>query len=133
MAYKTKQREAIESYLGQNRYRHATVSEIYEYLRHKGIGIGLSTVYRQLDRMCEEGLLHRYYIDDGTLACYQLKEECPDCRDDHYHLKCTECGKLLHMECHEMHGVAEHIEAEHDFILDREKTVFYGLCKECRK
>lgn len=132
MAYKTKQKEAIEEYFYANRRKHSNANEIYGYLSAKGINIGLSTVYRQLENMCENGVLHKYFIDEQTVACYQLKEECLDCRDYHYHLKCKNCGKLVHMECEAMKEVAEHIRTEHGFTLDHDKTVLYGVCNDCK-
>lgn len=32
-----------------------------------------------------------------------------------------------------MNQIAEHVYQEHNFIIDSSKTVFYGLCGECRR
>ena len=131
MAYNTKQKNAIDEYLENNRERHVTAAEIYEHLNGNGVRVGLSTVYRRLEEMSREGRLNRFFIDKDSLACYQL---CGCCKQDrNYHLKCLCCGKLIHVDCEEIITLAEHMAKEHDFLLDRSKTVFYGLCSECRK
>ena len=69
---------------------------------------------------------------NGTCACYQYFDGTGDCHR-HYHLKCLKCGKLLHAECEFLNDLSEHIEKEHDFVIDGEKTVLYGICGECRR
>mgnify|MGYP000686480787 FL=1 len=48
-------------------------------------------------------------------------------------MKCLKCGKLLHAECDFLNGLSEHIEKEHDFVIDGERTVLYGVCGDCRR
>jgi Fur family ferric uptake transcriptional regulator len=47
-------------------------------------------------------------------------------------LKCNVCGRLIHVECSELSKISLHIEEHHGFVLDPSKTVFYGICENCR-
>jgi Fur family ferric uptake transcriptional regulator len=80
----------------------------------------------------DAGTVRKYTIEEGKCACYQYvgDSEYNHCCE-HYHLKCSECGKLLHVSCEFMDEINEHIKNEHNFIIDNSKTVFYGICKEC--
>ena len=50
-----------------------------------------------------------------------------------YHMKCEECGSLIHLECDAITELEDHIWKDHRFRVDPGRTVFYGLCEECEK
>ena len=52
------------------------------------------------------------------------------CRE-HLHLKCVQCGRIYHLDCHFMDEVRAHLMAEHGFTLQCEGSVLYGLCRRC--
>ena len=128
--YKTKQRESILECLRKNPDRHLTVDDIVETLREVGENVGRTTVYRYIDKLCDEGIVRKYVVSEGESACYQLCTE--NCRE-HFHLMCVKCGKLIHTECGYLSGVGEHIKSEHGFIIDPSRTVLYGVCGDCRQ
>lgn len=123
--YHTRQETAIRAAVEQKRGVHFTAEELAEAL--KTSGIGLSTIYRHLDRMTREGLLRRYSAVEGESACYQQAEDC----GEHFHLKCARCGKLEHLECEHLEEISRHVAEEHGFRIDPSRTVFFGLCEEC--
>ena len=43
-----------------------------EYFKKKGIAVGMTTVYRQLDKMVSEGLVAKYVIDGISRALRKL-------------------------------------------------------------
>ncbi len=129
-SYKTKQRELILDCLKEHSDIHITAEEITQQLKMQGDPVGRSTVYRYLERLIEDGVVHKYQ-NPGESSCYQLA--LPDGRcHQHFHLKCVSCGQLLHMECDYMTGLCEHIRKEHGFEIDVFKTVLYGTCGKCR-
>lgn len=127
--YNTRQRDLILGFLRENQTRHLTAEEIALALREQRVG--KSTVYRTLDLLVRGGLARRFFIEDGTGACYQYAPPDGRCRM-HYHLKCSACGELLHVECQYLDKVEEHILEHHGFQLDSSKTVLYGVCQDCR-
>ena len=69
--YKTRQRALILQFLSDNRERHLSVDEVFDYLRAQQSPVGKSTVYRCLDRLVSQGRARRYFRGDGARACYQ--------------------------------------------------------------
>lgn len=129
--YRTRQREIILDYLKSNAGGHSTVHDIMDYLYSQRLSVGQTTVYRYLDRLAAAGRVRRYPSPDGA-TCYQYVDEQEQCHS-HYHLKCTACGRLIHLECDEIQHLASHIADKHGFKLDGCMTVFYGCCANCRE
>lgn len=132
MGYITKQSTQILDFLKLNSDRHLTADDVFYSLRQSGNQIGRTTVYRHLERLYEDGIIKKYTLGDGSSACYQYFGNAKQCHT-HYHLKCLKCGILLHTECDFLNELSDHILNQHDFTVDGEKTVLYGLCGECRK
>ena len=130
--YKTKQKEELLEYLTQTPGEHFTVSDVCDYFKSKGTPIGQTTVYRQIERLVDEGMVNKYLIDANSPACFEYMA-----RDSHvargicFHCKCEKCGKLIHLHCEELDEIIGHMKEEHRFILDPRRTVFYGLCEDC--
>ena len=59
--YNTKHREEVLSVL-KNAEKHLTAEEICSRLRENGKAIGVTTVYRQLSKLENEGLLRKYTV-----------------------------------------------------------------------
>ena len=129
--YNTKQKEKLLEYLMKNKEKHTNVQEISAYLSAEGSSVGVATIYRQLDRLVEQGLVRKYAFDGKTCACYQYIENEEQCRS-HFHLRFLGCGRLIHLDCEHLADITRHIEEEHDFSIDYSQTVFYGRCSDCR-
>ena len=69
--YKTKQMAELISYLKKEEGRHVTVSEISDYFTEKGISVGTTTIYRNLEKMVEEGIVAKYTVDGTSSACFE--------------------------------------------------------------
>lgn len=128
--YKTKQREIILNYIVTHKDKHFTADDLLFYLKQEGYSIGKSTIYRQLEKFISEGNLRKYYLEEGMPACFQYTEDEKTCTE-HFHLKCTACGRLIHVVCSELEGIATHISQHHKFYINQQKTVLYGLCEAC--
>ncbi len=130
--YKTKQREIMLSYLESRPGVHITAADVYDHFRAQGVTIGQSTVYRQLEKFVDEGILNKYILESGSSACFEYvgmsvhkkNETC-------FHCKCEKCGKLIHLKCEELEEIKNHLYSEHKFKLDPLRTVFYGMCDDC--
>lgn len=126
--YATKQRELILSFLRENS-AHVTASDIISHLREQGISIGTATVYRTLDKFVNQGIIRKMTIDERSGACYQYinSSHC----SEHFHLKCVNCGKLIHLSCDFLNTLENHIYEHHSFVVSSGKTVIYGTCGDC--
>ena len=127
--YNTRQKDEIIRAIDSFGSEHFTVAEVVKKLSEHGTTVGQATVYRAIMRLETDGKLRKYTVDGTTAACYQRAEE--HCRE-HFHLKCEGCGKLIHVECEELLKISSHISSHHGFSVDPSKTVFYGICENCR-
>ena len=128
--YNTKQRERILEYLKKNKHVNTTVDDILTYFKSSNEPIGKATVYRYLNNLVDESIVKKYMLEDKNCSCYQYIEgkHC----EEHYHLKCEKCDKIIHLECEEIEEIQKHISKEHNFQLDKNKTILYGLCGNCK-
>lgn len=131
--YKTKQKSAILEYLKQNDNQHITAEQIIDYFKQIGNPIGKSTVYRALDNLVQENIIRKYALANRSeSACFQYVNQ-NECCQEHYHMKCTVCGMLIHIDCDEIKELTDHIFKDHKFKLDACKTILYGVCENCMK
>lgn len=111
-----------------------TAGQLLDQLREKGVSIGIATIYRQLDRLVEEGAVNKYMVDAVTGACYEFKGEHGG-ESAYVHGKCEKCGKVVHLGRKTIESLMRSIsgaEPGGGFELDCSRTLFYGICKDCR-
>lgn len=128
--YNTKQREKILKFLQENKNSNTTAEEIINFFNSIGEKVGKATVYRYLNNLVDENIVKKYMLEHKNCSCYQYIGD-HNC-EEHFHLKCEKCDKIIHLECEEFNSIQSHIFNEHNFELDRCKTVLYGVCKECK-
>jgi len=126
--YMTSGKKKLIDFMRENRDRHFTVDEIAEELPE----IGKSSIYRIVAKLHGDGVLRRFETEGVGSFVYQYVEHSAAC-EHHFHLKCENCGRILHMECRELDKVKSHIEEEHGFIIGKGNAIIYGLCAACRK
>lgn len=98
--YKTKQQDLILECLKKQKLRFLTVSQFMDCLRKKGVVVGLTTVYRVLERMVDDGKMMKLPMEDGTKVryCFAGEEDW----DKLGKLVCMGCGRLIPLECSKM-------------------------------
>lgn len=130
--YRTRQKEELLAYLVEREGVHVTAAEIHDDFRMRGVGMGMATIYRHLEKLVEEGVVRKYTIGATGGACFEYVGDRPEEEADCFHCKCEVCGRLIHLRCEELVGIQRHIGAAHGFALDPMRTVFYGVCRDCR-
>ncbi len=128
--YQTKQGSQLLAYLEANNGKHITANDISKHFKEQGISMGVATIYRHLDRFAEEGIVLKYIIDSGHPACYEYHGQQESC--SHVHCKCEKCGLLIHLNCTQFQGIESHLQDHHQFQLNPQKTVLYGVCQTCQ-
>ena len=99
---------------------------VVELVDSLGEYMNKTTVYRILDRLEEEGIVHSFYGKDG-LKWYS---QCSDCTahhhtDHHPHLQCTDCGTV------ERIPVKIEIPKLPNVQVDSARIVLTGTCSKC--
>lgn len=130
--YKTEGRKKIMDILRQSGGVPLSVPQIEGKLQEGGSPLNKTTIYRYLDKLEDSGDVVKYAGDEGRKALFQLVDRKRRC-DQHLHLKCVECGALLHLDGPPMSTLAEQVYTEHGFMIQCRNSVIYGLCQECLK
>lgn len=133
--YNTKQLKAIMDFIAVNRDSYITVNQIEEDMKQQDIKIGLTTIYRHLERLQSQGLINKIKVEGINGACYKFNDIERDSVNDknYFGLKCDKCGKMIKVDCSHLSGLYSHISRDHEFTINPNKTVFYGVCSECEK
>lgn len=128
--YNTRQKREMLAFLKQHDLKHYTVDDLVFEMQEQGEKVGRSTVYRYLEQLADQGNVRKYQNSRG-ITLYQHVENCEAC-DGHFHMMCRICGRLLHVDCELMAGLAEHIFKDHGFELDPRETILKGVCAQCK-
>lgn len=126
MTYNTKQKEVILKILKKQK-KEFTIKDIYNYLKDD---TSLTTIYRLIDKLTKEGSISKR-IDNMNNTYYQYLEKCD--KDNHFYLKCDNCGSVIHIDCDCIDSLSNHITKEHNFKLNKEHIIINGLCSKCNK
>ena len=124
--YRTKQQQAVLDCLSARPESPLSVMELAQLLRQTGLSVGISTIYRQLEKLEQQGLVHKIRTEEGAFFQY-----CESGSEGCVLLKCQHCGQILHAHCHELQHLYGHLSQHHQFTIDPRKTVFYGCCDSC--
>ena len=120
MSRRTEQREAIvEALRGSDRA--VTAQELHGELD----GVGLATVYRNLQRLAEEGAADTLRRDSGEQA-FLLCEG-----GHHHHLSCRVCGRVERIHDCRLDDWARAVAAEHRFAEVEHRAELVGVCAAC--
>jgi Fur family ferric uptake transcriptional regulator len=128
--YNTRQGKRIFDYMASLDGGHVTGSQIARHFENEEAVIGQTTIYRHLEKLVEGGKIRKYVLSGGS-ACYQYTRDEKKCRE-HFHLKCEQCGSLIHLDCTLLDKIQGHLLKDHKFQINTLKTVFYGSCEKCR-
>jgi len=121
----TPQREMIIQEMTANK-RHLTAEEIYRNVQTRSKSLNLTTVYRTLDFLFQEGLINRTEI--RGVVIYAAEEH-----GQHVHLVCRRCSAVISADHSLMHTLEKSLIERYGFTPDLEHVAIFGLCKDCLK
>jgi len=130
--YKTEQKKILIDFLKNHSEESFTIEEIEKNLINETqTPPGLSTIYRLMPKLVEEGLVKRFTGDKKRQFLYQAVVGCEN--KSHFHMKCTGCGKIFHMNDKLSVDLMEKILNVSNFSVDSGKTLFFGKCDVCNR
>ncbi|MBE7023397.1 MAG: Fur family transcriptional regulator [Ruminococcaceae bacterium] len=132
--YQTAQKKVLTDFLTENCEKTFSVEELYtemEKIYEKKTLPGKSTVYRLIQQMTEEGIVKRTAKENSRKFVYQIAggEHCAF----HLHMKCMDCGKILHMNDDDSLRLMAQVFEKNRFSVDEKYTVLVGRCCECKQ
>ena len=125
--YHTKQKEQITQLITQ-KTQEFTIKDIFDELANSGENIGLTTVYRAVDKLWEEGYLSKSVGQSGTIY-YRFLKQCEN--SGHCFLECKKCGQLTHADCRIISELGHHLIMMHHFVPDHKNIIIHGICEKC--
>jgi Fur family ferric uptake transcriptional regulator len=117
-------RSALEE---QEGFRSA--QEVFTTLRSQGHKVGLSTVYRHLQVLAEQGVADAIHSPDGETT-YRF---CGEPSSHHHHVVCRVCGRAEEVEGKAIERWANEVAARHGYT-DVDHTIeIFGICHSCAR
>lgn len=104
--------------------RHVTAEDVYEFIKKEHPRIGKGTVYRNLGVLAEEGSIRKVEIPNGP-------DRFDFTLEDHYHMKCMECGEIFDVDMEKLPDLREKIRDTHGMEFLDYDILFRGLCPAC--
>jgi Fur family ferric uptake transcriptional regulator len=110
--------------------KHFTAEDLAKIAQERGVKIGIATIYRQIDRLISDGIVLRHESPDLSSASFGYFDRSPNEKGG-YHLICTNCKRVEHIDCESADSLTSHFLLSHNFHLDKRRTMFYGICANC--
>ena len=105
---------------------HVTADMVYEKIHAAHPSIARATVYRNLGMLEAEGMIMRIDVPGGA-DCFEVRVR------EHYHIRCTRCGKLFDAKLRYMPNLFELEQAaDSEFEICACNLMFVGYCPDCR-
>lgn len=86
------------------------------------------TIYRVLDRLVEEGAIHKIIDIDGLtkfMSCHKCDDDL-DHQHHHIHFHCSKCGEVT---C--LHHVVPQFNLPKNYLVSDVNFMVSGTCKDC--
>jgi Fur family transcriptional regulator, ferric uptake regulator len=123
----TKQRNAVAAALAASD-GFTSAQALHAAIRVRGESVGLTTVYRHLQVLAEDGTVDAIR-DQGGETLYRRCESSAH----HHHVTCRSCGRSIEVEGRAVERWAQRVAVEAGFV-DVDHTVeIFGLCPDCAR
>jgi Fur family peroxide stress response transcriptional regulator len=124
MTRNTVQRQQILAFL-KSTHAHPSAEEVHKRIVKGLPSVTLATVYRNLNNLAEEGVLHRLKV--GNAYRYDFHQHGGT------HGVCTSCGKVIDLEGEKIAKKAlESFRGPH-FTPESITIILHGACKACER
>ncbi len=120
----TKQRDHI--YRAICELGHADIPHIKEHLQNQNVDIPISTLYRNLTVLLNEGLIRLVYGNE--IEVYEATDCAP-----HHHFHCQVCGNIYDVTTDQIKIVYEDPTILEGYIIEKESVLLHGICPRCGK
>lgn len=120
--------ESLEAFIkGLPRGMHLTAPEVYKLAKEKGLKVSLSTVYRTLNSLSEQGQVQALAGEHGR------RYEAADGEHEHDHLICVKCGLTIEFEDDLIRGFGKNVADRKGYEYRHSRFDILGVCQQCRE
>lgn len=121
----TRQRTAILDLLHEDD-SFFTAQQLYDVLRDRGLKVGLTTVYRNLQLLADSEEVDVVRREDGESMYRRCEAEV-----HHHHLVCRSCGYTVELANDEIETWTKSQASKHQFSEVTHDLELFGLCRSC--
>lgn len=115
--------QALESFEG-----HPTAEELYDCARQSDPSLNLSTIYRTLRWLEQEGLVRpRRFTGDQHHEHFDAATP-----QEHHHFYCNSCQQVIEFEEPAIQAIKKHFSEHSGAFIASASVILYGICPECR-
>ena len=104
---------------------HVTAAQIQDEVRETYPYVDVSTVYRNLNALRENGLITEAHIGSGDSEYEWIGQ------DRHHHIVCKNCESILQVDDSYLNSLSDSVMKDYGFRVDIEHLPITGLCKDC--
>jgi Fur family ferric uptake transcriptional regulator len=115
----------LDALTGSDGFR--TAQQIHADMRAAGDGIGLTTVYRHLQLLADDGSVDVLQLDGGEVAYRRCSSD-----RHHHHLVCRRCGRSVEVECPDVGAWAQSVAKHAGFAEPSHRVEVFGVCPACK-
>lgn len=120
----SRQRELILNYI-LNSYEHLTADSIYIDLKKDNPELSLGTVYRNLTKLTEIGVIKKVSLPNQV-------DKFDKNLEPHAHLICDICGSITDINIYGVSKFLNNISKDEDISISKYEITFNGICKKCK-
>jgi Fe2+ or Zn2+ uptake regulation protein len=106
---------------------HLDANEIFRRALAEMPHLNLSTVYRNLQKLKEMGLVEEYHFDENHHH-YEVK-----LAKEHHHLICLGCDRIIEFNYNLAKYVTDRVAGAEKFLVTKSEVHMAGYCPECQK
>ena len=107
---------------------HPTAEDVYAEVRQRDSGVNLSTVYRTLRWLEQEGLISARRFDDER----RQERFDPALPAEHHHFVCSECKSVIEFDDPLIDDIKAGFEDKTGVKVDLASVTLYGVCSQCK-
>ncbi|MBN0985895.1 Fur family transcriptional regulator [Amphritea pacifica] len=123
----TKIRELVLKLIWQS-HKPLGAYDLLPAIAKAGFNSAPPTVYRALDFLQEQGLVHRLATLNAFIGCSH-----PEHNHSGYFLICQSCGTTAELESSELHDSIQSVASDAGFSVDQESIEILGRCPNCQE
>jgi len=102
---------------------HLNIDILYQLLQEKFPTLSLATIYKNINKMCENLFVSEVKIPNQKTV-YELKKE------EHSHIICSQCKNILDIAIDTSILVAK-VEDISNYKIEESSFIFSGTCSQC--
>lgn len=103
---------------------HPTILELYEAVKDRDASVGQATVYRNVSKLIEEGMVFKILTSDGCCH-YDANSR------QHVHFFCNHCHRLFDLYDIDLKFLDKQVKNS-KYKVDSFYVLFEGICDKCR-